>query len=82
MSVEAKVSAMSVFKNGKFFHCEFIRDGRRRCSSTGTTTKQQAIAKERRQRERLEKSYRFPPLLAGFIFDDLAIQPGGIGLAS
>jgi len=45
-------------------------------------TKQQAIAEERSQRERLEKSYRFPPLLAGFIFDDLVIQPEGIGLAS
>jgi len=72
---------MSVFKNGKFFRYEFIRDGRRR-GSTGTTTKQQAISGERRQRERLEKSYRFPRLLAGFVFDELAIQPEGIGLAS
>jgi hypothetical protein len=48
MVSRAKVNAMSVYKNGKFFHYEFIRDGRRRCSSTGTTTKQQAIAEERR----------------------------------
>jgi integrase len=48
---------MSVFKNGRFYHYEFILDGRRRRGSTGTTNKQQAIAEERRQRERLEKSY-------------------------
>ena len=72
---------MSVFKNGKFYHYEFKLDGRRRRGSTGTANKQQAIAEERRQRERLEKSYRFPRLLAGFIFDELAIQPEGIGLA-
>jgi integrase len=48
---------MSVFKNGKFYHYEFILDGRRRRGSTGTTNKQQAIQEERRQRERLEKSY-------------------------
>src|SRR5579863_8892859 len=48
---------MSVFKNGKFYHYEFKLDGRRRRGSTGTTNKQQAIAEERRQRERLEKSY-------------------------
>jgi integrase len=48
---------MSVFKNGKFYHYEFKVDGRRRRGSTGTANKQQAIAEERRQRERLEKSY-------------------------
>src|SRR5580693_760929 len=48
---------MSVFKNGRLFHYEFVLDGRRRRGSTGTTNKQQAIAEERRQRERLEKSY-------------------------
>ena len=49
---------MSVFKNGRFYHYEFKLDGRRRRGSTGTANKQQAIAEERRQRERLEKSYR------------------------
>ncbi len=48
---------MSVFKNGTFYHYEFILDGRRRRGSTGTANKQQAIQEERRQRERLEKSY-------------------------
>src|SRR5580704_12191277 len=48
---------MSVFKNGKFYHYEFKLDGRRRRGSTGTANKEQAIAEERRQRERLEKSY-------------------------
>src|SRR5882724_5288678 len=48
---------MSVFKNGKFYHFEFMLDGRRRRGSTGTANKAQAIAEERRQRERLEKSY-------------------------
>jgi hypothetical protein len=48
---------MSVFKNGRFYHYEFKLDGRRRRGSTGTANKQQAIAEERRQRERLEKSY-------------------------
>ncbi len=48
---------MSVFKNGTFYHYEFKLDGRRHRGSTGTTNKQQAIAEERRQRERLEKSY-------------------------
>src|SRR5215472_11694969 len=51
-------SPMSVFKNGKFYHYEFKLDGRRRRGSTGCTNKQQAIAEERRQRERLEKSYQ------------------------
>ena len=48
---------MSVFKNGTFYHYEFKLDGRRRRGSTGTANKQQAIEEERRQRERLEKSY-------------------------
>ena len=48
---------MSVFKNGRFYHFEFKVDGRRRRGSTGTANKQQAIVEERRQRERLEKSY-------------------------
>jgi integrase len=48
---------MSVFKNGKFYHYEFILDGRRHRGSTGTASKPQAIKEERRQRERLERSY-------------------------
>ena len=48
---------MSVFKNGRFYHYEFQLDGRRHRGSTGTISKPQAIAEERRQRERLEKSY-------------------------
>ncbi len=48
---------MSVFKNGRFYHYEFQLDGRRHRGSTGTASKPQAIAEERRQRERLEKSY-------------------------
>ena len=48
---------MSVFKNGKFYHYEFFLDGRRHRGSTGTANKPQAIQEERRQRERLEKSY-------------------------
>src|SRR6266567_8194941 len=48
---------MSIFKNGRFYHYEFKLDGRRHRGSTGTTSKPQAIAEERRQRERLEKSY-------------------------
>jgi integrase len=48
---------MSVFKNGRFYHYEFVLHGRRQRGSTGTTSKPQAIAEERRQRERLQKSY-------------------------
>src|ERR1039457_1974597 len=48
---------MSIFKNGKFYHFEFQLDGRRHRGSTGTASKPQAIAEERRQRERLERSY-------------------------
>jgi hypothetical protein len=48
---------MSVFKNGKFYHYEFFLDGRRHRGSAGTTNKQQAIKKERLERERLDKSY-------------------------
>jgi integrase len=48
---------MSVFKNGRFYHYEFVVDGRRYRGSTGTTNKNEAINAERRQRERLEKGY-------------------------
>lgn len=48
---------MSVFKNGRLYHYEFVVDGRRHRGSTGTANKPDAIAEERRQRERLEKSY-------------------------
>ena len=48
---------MSVFKNGRFFHYEFTKDGRRHRGSTGTANKQQAITEERAQRQRLEQSY-------------------------
>jgi len=48
---------MSVFKNGRFYHYEFFVDGRRHRGSTGTANKQKAIKEERRQRERLEKSF-------------------------
>ena len=48
---------MSVFKNGRLYHYEFKLHGRRYRGSTGTAGKPQAIAEERRQRERLEKSY-------------------------
>src|SRR5579871_4511535 len=56
-SVGKASPAMSVFKNGKLYHYEFKLDGRRHRGSTGTANKQQAIAEERRQRDRLEKSY-------------------------
>ncbi len=49
--------SMSIFKNGKYYHYEFKLNGRRHRGSTGTANKAQAIAEERRQRERLEKSY-------------------------
>jgi hypothetical protein len=48
---------MCVFKNGTFYHYEFMLDGRRHRGSTGTASKPHAIAEERLQRERLEKSY-------------------------
>jgi integrase len=48
---------MSVFKNGRFFHYEFTKDGRRHRGSTGTANKHQAITEERAQRQRLEQSY-------------------------
>lgn len=48
---------MCVFKNGKFYHYEFLVDGRRHRGSTGATDKIQAMLEESRQRERLEKSY-------------------------
>src|SRR5579862_3217152 len=50
-------SPMSVFKNGRFYHYEFQLDGRRHRGSTGTACKPQAIKEERRQRQRLEKTY-------------------------
>src|SRR5260370_25772407 len=57
IAVQQRTEHMSVFKNGKFYHYEFQLDGRRHRGSTGTANKPQAIAEERRQRERLEKSY-------------------------
>src|SRR5262252_935597 len=48
---------MRVFKNGKYYHYEFQLDGRRHRGSTGMANKQQAINEERRQRERLQKTY-------------------------
>jgi hypothetical protein len=48
---------MSVFKNGRLYHYEFKLDGCRHRGSTGTANKQQAIQEERRQRERLEKTF-------------------------
>jgi hypothetical protein len=48
---------MGVFKTGKFYHYEFFLDGRRLRGSAGTANKPPAIQEERRQRERLEKSY-------------------------
>jgi integrase len=48
---------MSIFKNGKYYHYAFKLDGRRHRGSTGTANKSLAIQEERRQRERLEKSY-------------------------
>src|SRR5260370_14195413 len=55
--VPTPTALMSVFKNGKFYHYEFKLDGRRYRGSKGTTSKPQAIAEERRQRDRREKSY-------------------------
>ena len=48
---------MRVLKNGKYYHYEFQLDGRRHRGSTGMANKQQAINEERRQRERLQKTY-------------------------
>ena len=48
---------MSIFKNGTFYHYEFFQDGRRYRGSTGTADREEALAEERRQRERLNKSY-------------------------
>ena len=52
-----ETNKMSVFKNGRFYHYEFILDGRRRRGSTGTADRDEAVREESRQRERLEKSY-------------------------
>jgi integrase len=48
---------MSVFKNGRLYHYEFILDGRRHRGSTGTADRDEAVRVESRQRERLDKSY-------------------------
>jgi integrase len=48
---------MSIFKNGRFYHYEFFRDGRRHRGSTGTADRDEAVKEESRQRERLDKSY-------------------------
>src|ERR1700730_14343566 len=48
---------MSIFKNGRVYHYEIQLGGSRHRGSTGTPSKPQAIKEERRQRERLEKSY-------------------------
>src|SRR5438270_645368 len=53
----SQIDTMSVFKNGTFYHYEFTKDGRRHRGSTGTANKQQAVAVERKQRQRLEQSY-------------------------
>src|SRR5580704_16678659 len=50
-------SQMSVFKNGKYYHFEFVIDGRRRRGSTGTADREEAIKEESRQRQRMEKTY-------------------------
>lgn len=48
---------MSVFKNGRLYHYEFILDGRRHRGSTGTADRDEALREESRQRDRLDKSY-------------------------
>ena len=48
---------MSVFLNGKYYHYEFVVDGRRYRGSTGETDKDKAIKEECRQRERLDRTY-------------------------
>jgi integrase len=48
---------MCVFKNGTFYHYEFILDGRRHRGSTGTANRDEAVREEQRERDRLEKSY-------------------------
>lgn len=48
---------MSIFKNGRLYHYEFVINKKRHRGSTGTANKPEAIAEERRQRERLQKSY-------------------------
>ena len=48
---------MSVFKNGKYYHYEFVEDGRRYRGSTGETDKDEAIREECRRRERLNRTY-------------------------
>ncbi|HRV24565.1 MAG TPA: hypothetical protein P5046_05040, partial [Sphaerochaeta sp.] len=48
---------MSVFRIGKYYHYNFILDGRRYKASTGKTSKQAAEAVERKVRMRLESGY-------------------------
>ncbi|MCL5742620.1 MAG: site-specific integrase [Acidobacteria bacterium] len=48
---------MSVFQVGKYYHYNFILDGRRYKASTGKTTKQAAEKVERNVRMRLESGY-------------------------
>ena len=48
---------MSVFRIGKFYHYDFILDGRRYKATTGKTSKQAAQKVERDERMRLESGY-------------------------
>lgn len=48
---------MGVYQNGKYYHYEFVIDGRRYRGSTGKTTKQAAEKVERSERMRLERGY-------------------------
>ena len=57
LSGQRQIDTMSIFKNGRFYHYEFVIEGRRHRGSTGTANKQQAINEERRQRERRQKPY-------------------------
>jgi len=48
---------MSVYRNGKYYHYEFVIEGRRYRASTGKTSKQAAEKVERDVRMRLESGY-------------------------
>ena len=48
---------MSVFLIGKFYHYDFVLDGRRYKATTGKTSKQAAQRVERDERMRLESGY-------------------------
>ncbi len=48
---------MSVFLVGKYYHYNFILDGRRHKATTGKTSKQAAQKVERDVRMRLESGY-------------------------